>query len=211
VGGVGAPFVVYALPRSRTAWLARFLSYGGWTCHHEVAIQMRSIGDVVELFRQPRTGTAETGITPGWRLLHHLVPGIRAVVIRRPVDDVVEAMLAVDIGGVGQYDRALLRRNMEYMNRCLERIAVESDALVVDYADLDRAKTCSAIFRHCLPFEFDAAWWERLRTQNIQADVKAVMRYYFDNRDAIEHFKATCKAEMRRLARAGAISNRVEA
>ena len=211
MGVVGAPFVIYALPRSRTAWLARFLSYGGWTCHHEIAIQMRSIDDVIELFSRSKTGTAETGITPGWKLLHHLVPNLRAAVIRRPVDEVVEAVLAVDVSGVATYDRAVLRRNMEYMDRCLERIAADSEALVVNYSDLEREETCATLFERCLPFEFDRDWWESLRAQNIQADVKSMLRYYLANREAINRFKTTCKAEVRRLAYAGLISNKAGA
>ncbi len=30
------PFVVFGLPRSRTAWLSRFLTYGDWVCGHAV-------------------------------------------------------------------------------------------------------------------------------------------------------------------------------
>jgi hypothetical protein len=40
------PFMIFALPRSRTAWLSEFLSYQGWTCWHEIAIQMRDFSEV---------------------------------------------------------------------------------------------------------------------------------------------------------------------
>jgi hypothetical protein len=38
-----APYLIFALPRSRTAWLAHFLTYRDWTCLHEHAIQVEII------------------------------------------------------------------------------------------------------------------------------------------------------------------------
>lgn len=198
-------FIVYALPRSRTAWLSAFLTYRDWTCHHEAAIQMRSVVDAVSFLRCPNTGTAETAAAQGFKIIQHHIPDIRSVVIRRPVDDVVDAMLNVDVSGVATYDRRLLQRNMEHGARCLDRI---TGALVVNYADLEREDVCAAVFEHCLPYRFDRKWWEDMRGRNIQADVRAVLRYYFNNRDAVERFKVACKTEMRHLARAGLISNR---
>jgi hypothetical protein len=142
-------------------------------------------------------------------LLHHLVPDLNSVVIRRPVDDVVEAMIAAGTGSGFRYDRAALRRNMERVGSALGRISGYPGVLTVDYADLDREDVCAAIFEHCLPFEFEHAWWAVLRRRNIQADVSQVLRYYAANRDAVERFKVQCKSEMRRLAYAGQISNRV--
>lgn len=205
------PFVIFGLPRSRTAWLSSFLTYRDWRCCHEVAITMRSTEDIALFFRQPRIGAAETAAAPGWRLLRHLVPELRSVVVRRPVDEVVEAMLAVDISGVSRYDPDLLARNMHRVARSLDRIAAQPDVLTVDYADLDREEVCAAIFEYCLPFPHDHAWWAILRRRNIQADVRQVLRYYAANRDAVERFKLVCKSEIRRLAYAGAITNRVSA
>ena len=198
------PFIICALPRSRTYWLSKFLSYGGWTCHHEAAVQMRSLNDAVEFFARPRTGSAETGISPGWKLLRHYVPGLRTVVVRRSADEVVDAMMAVDVSGVATYDRAKLTRNMQYMDRALDKIT-GPEVLTVRYADLDREETCASIFSHCLPFEFCADWWNEMRERNLQADVRSALRYYHANRAAIDRFKAACKSELWRLARAGLV------
>ena len=40
------PFVVFALPRSRSAWLARFLTWGDWMCGHDELRHCRSLDDV---------------------------------------------------------------------------------------------------------------------------------------------------------------------
>lgn len=197
------PFIIYALPRSRTAWLAKFLSYREWTCHHEAAIRMRSMDEVRALFAQPHTGFAETAAAQGRPLIHHAAPQVKEVVVLRPVDEVVESVLNVNVSGVAVYDRTMLKRNMEYGDRELRKIAKDPKVLSVDYAELDREETCARIFEHCLPYPFDRKWWELLKDVNIQTDVKAVLLYYQRNRDAVETFKKHCKNELRRLMRAG--------
>lgn len=199
------PFIIYALPRSRTAWLAAFLSYGDWHCYHEHAIRLRSVEQAVSLLRQPNIGCAETGAAPGWQILEHYLPEMNRVVIRRPVGDVVSSMLAVDVSGVAVYDVERLVKNMERSSRDLAKISARPGVLTMDYADLEREDACAAVFEHCLPYRFDREWWRWMHDQNIQADVKSVLQYYFDNRDAVEGFKHACKSELRRLAYAGLV------
>lgn len=196
------PFIVYGLPRSRTAWLSSFLSYGDFVCHHEAAITMRCVSDIVSFFNRPRTGTCETAAAQGWKLLHHHVPDIRAVVVRRPVDEVVAAILAMDTRGAVIYDERMLRRNMEYGARMLDKISAHPGVLAVDYADLDDPGACAAIFEHCLSEPFDATWWKSLKDQNIQVDPVENLRYYHSNRDSVDGFKRACRSEINRLARA---------
>lgn len=203
-----SPFIVFGLPRSRTAWLSAFLSYRDWRCFHEVAITLRSIEEIKSFLGQPRIGVAETAAAPGWKMLRHYFPEARIVVVHRPVEEVVDAMMNVDVSGIARYDPVLLERNMQRIDRSLDRIAAEPDVLTVGYADLDREEVCAAIFEHCLPYPHDHAWWAITRRRNIQADTRQVLRYYADHRDAVERFKLLCKSEMRRLAYAGLIRNR---
>ena len=91
------PFVVFALPRSRTFWASRFLSYGGWACGHDEALHVRALDDVRSWFAQPYVGTVETAAAPFWRLLHAVCPQAKVVVIRRPVSDVVTSLMALGV------------------------------------------------------------------------------------------------------------------
>lgn len=200
------PFIIYALPRSRTAWLANFLSYKEYKCHHEQAIFMRNMDNVKEFFSRPFIGSSETAAAPGRKLILSVVPNMKEVVILRPVNEVVDSMMNVDVGGVASYDREKLQKGMEYGDRILRKIAKDPNVLTISYADLDKQETCAAIFEHCLPYKFDKSWWESLKDKNIQADAKAVLGYYFKNRAPIEAFKKYCKSELRRLMRAGQIS-----
>jgi len=205
------PFIVYGLPRSRTFWLSRFLSYGDWECHHETAIRMRGIEDIAALFSQPGTGTAETAAAPGWRVLHHHVPDLRAVVVRRPVEQVMASLARLDLNGAFVYDLTKLRKNMERISRALDQIARLPGALVVDHDDLDREDVCAEIFTHCLSIDLPRDWWLRLRGQNLQTDAIAVLRYYFENQDKVERFKKACRTELSRLVRSGAINREMAA
>lgn len=193
------PFIIYSMPRSRTAWLSAFLSYKDWTCHHEMAVQMRSISDVRALFSQPRTGTVETGVAQGWWLVEHEAPGIKKVVVRRPVIEVVQSLLDADLGGVATYDRTTLGSHMTYTARMLDKIASQSGVLVIDHADLVKMETAKAVFEHCLPYGFDVPWWGRMKNRNIQVSIREHLRYYHENIQGISTFKRNAKSYLREL------------
>lgn len=199
-----SPFIVYALPRSRTAWLARFLSYGGWRCSHETAIFLRNLQDVRDVFALSRTGTVETAAAQAWRIIHHHVPTLRAVVIRRPVDEVVESVLAVDLMGVAKYDPVRVRAIMDYGDRCLDQIALQPGTLSISFEDLARPEACAAIFERCLGIPFNREWWAHLAPQKIEVNVPAMIAYYHNHFNDIHRFKSLMRAELSRLARAGA-------
>src|SRR5580700_2793042 len=114
-----SPFLVLALPRSRTTWLSRFLTYGPWSCSHEQARYIRSLEDARAWLGQPFTGSAETSVARWWRLIQRVRPDVRVVVVRRPIPEVIASLerlgprigvnfdrqrLAVELG---RQDRAL--------------------------------------------------------------------------------------------------------
>lgn len=200
------PFIIYGLPRSRTAWLSVFLSYKEVQCFHEIAVCMRSIEDVRKFFSRPAIGTCETAAAQGRDLLRYVVPNIKEVVVLRPVEEVIDSFLKIDTADIVKYDHKLLRRNMEYGDRVLRKIAKDRNVLVIEYKDLDKEETCANIFEHCLPYRFDKEWWLSLKDDNIQADIKGVLGYYHKNRTVIEAFKRICKSELRRLFYSGAIT-----
>lgn len=202
-----SPFLVFATPRSRTAWLSRFLTYGGWHCYHEHAVYLRNMAGVRAFWGQRRVGSVETAAAQGWRILAHHFPGLRRAVIRRPVDEVVASCLAIDLQGVAVYDEPRLRKTMEYGARCLAQVSAQPDVLTVDFADLEREEACAAIFEHCLRQPFNRTWWEHMRAQNIQMDVPAHIRYYHENFGAVRAFKRAMWRELRALVESGAITH----
>lgn len=169
------PFVIFALPRSRTAWLSHFLTYGEWMCGHEEARHMRSLDDVKAWLSQSNTGTIETSVAHWWRLLSTIAPNTKVVVIRRPVAEVVESLMSIPDC---QFDRDVLTRDMSALDSKLTQIANRwPDALLADYADLAREEACAAIFEYCLPYAHDSARWQALAPVNIQINMPALIRY----------------------------------
>lgn len=193
------PFIVYALPRSRTAWMANYLTYGGWQVGHDQASHMRTADDIGAYFARRRVGAVETGAAPGWRVLAAKVPGIATAVVRRPVDAVIESCRGTGV----TFDLDQLARVIRYEDRMLDEIARQPGVLALDYADLDTRDGCAALLEHCLPFRFDPTWWRATRSHNIQIDMHELIRYRQAERAGIDGFKLACWSEMRAMVRAG--------
>lgn len=163
--------MIMSLPRSRSAWLARFLTYGEWVCGHEELRHLRTLDDVTTWFSQGCTGTAETAAAPFWRLIPE---NVRIVLVRRPVGQVVDSLLALP--GL-TFDRAGLEVLMERHDRKLDQIATRRDVLSVNFDDLADEATCAKVFEYCLPYGHDPEHWARLAPINVQCHMVGLMRY----------------------------------
>ena len=185
------PFVVFGLPRSRTAWLARFLTYGDWVCGHEELRHMRSLDDVKAWFSQACIGTAETAGAPWWRLLERFAPGARVLVVRRPVNDVVESLMSIP--GC-TFDRARLNADMRALDHKLDQIEARlPNVMSVNFADLEAETACAMAFEHCLGVPHDRDHWARWAPVNVQCDMPAMMRYYQAYAPALEKLGAIAR------------------
>jgi len=109
-------------------------------------------------------------VAPFWRLI---APDTRIVIVRRPVDDVVESLMRLP--GCA-FDRDALAAAMIYLDRKLEQIAARRDVLQVPFADLENEETCARVFEHCLPCAHDPQWWAVWNPINVQCDMRAYMR-----------------------------------
>lgn len=174
-----SPFVILALPRSRTAWLSAFLSYRDWQCGHDELRHCRSLEDVSCWLGQPCTGTVETLAAPFWRLLPRLRPDVRIVVVRRPVAEVVASLMRLGIG----FDEQMLRAQMGRLDRKLDQIERRLPVYSVAYDDLSSEATCAALFEHCLPYPHDHDWWAHCAARNVQINMPLLIRYMHAHRE----------------------------
>lgn len=185
------PFVILSLPRSRSAWLSRFLTYGDWVCGHEELRHWRSVDDARTWLGQPCVGTAETAGAPWWRLLGSVAPGARVVVVRRPVHEVLES-LALRPGL--SFDLPKLKRTLTQLDHKLGQIEKRLPGVVsVRFGDLDREDVCAALFEHCLPYRHDSARWKALDATNVQINLPALFRYYAAFQPSLEKFAKVAK------------------
>ena len=191
-----APFIVFGLPRSRTYWLSRFLTYRNWTCAHDEARHMRSIEDVKSWLSLDYVGCSETSAAPYWRLVRRFRPDARVVVVRRPVAEVVESLLATGIG----FDRQVLTANLRHYDARLDQIAARvPGALSVTFDELKGEQACARLFEHCLPFPHDHDWWSRMAALRMVGDVPALLRYGTAFARQLARADASCRQEIRRM------------
>lgn len=184
-------FIVFALPRSRTAWLSQFLSYGDWHCGHDEARHLRGLDDIASWFSQPFTGTVETAAAPFWRTVARLMPDIKVAVVRRPVAEVVASLMKV-----GRFDQEALEAEMKRLDRKLDQIERRlPGVLSVNYADLQDEAVCARVFEHCLPYSHDSARWQVLSKINVQINLAAEMRYMQAHKPQLAKLAQSVKAQ----------------
>src|SRR5258706_14140274 len=145
------PFIILTLPRSRSAWLAHFLSYPPATCGHDVAVSCESISDFLCQFDCGMSGTVETGAVVAWRLIRHRLPKAKIVTIRRPIGEVRTSLAKLGIYPV--------EGELESRSAMLDMLSVEPSVHSLDFRDLDDPDCCGRLFEHCLEMEFDHQWW----------------------------------------------------
>lgn len=139
---------------------------------------MRNLSDVRAWLSQPHTGASETIAAPYWRLLAKMAPNARVVIVRRPVEEVVESIMRIEKFGAGSFNREILTKAMRFCDGKLTQAARRlKNVLVVNFAELEREDVCASIFEHCLPYKHDPAWWRFLAPMNIQCEFHAQMRY----------------------------------
>jgi len=188
------PFICLSLPRSRSHWLARFLSYRDVACGHEEARHIRGVDDVRSLLSLPYAGSCETAAAPFWRLIVQMRPDIRIVTVRRPVSEVVRSLIRLNI----PFDEAKLTKNITALDRKLDQIEARvPGVLSVNYTDLSGEEGCRRVWEHCLPYAWDQHRWFLMSGQNMQIDMHALMRYRIAFGDQMSRAAALCAREIR--------------
>lgn len=192
------PFLIYALPRSRTFWLSQFLTVGGWCCGHEEVRHMRSMTDVRDWLAQPYTGSAETSAALAWRVPANVRPDLRVVTVRRRLDEVMGSLDRAWPGWDIDRLAAILRR----ADRRLDQIEREaSNVLSVRFDDLRSEDACAAVFRHCTGQNLPHDWWSHMAPLRLSGDLDMLARYTAAHRRQLERFGKLAVAETANILR----------
>jgi len=80
-------FLILGLPRSRTAWLANFMSYDGYCCHHEGSNGCYTMKEYKAKLG-PCIGDANTGLA--FLDINKLFPDTNIIIIDSTIDTAVE-------------------------------------------------------------------------------------------------------------------------
>ena len=151
-------FLVLAMPRSRSFWVSRFLSYEGREVAHDPARFFSGLadydicGDAVD--------TALGYFWP-WR---DDPEGTRVAVLYRSSSEVVESLMERGVPASLPAIRALERRllALPYPRFTFEGLNEESE--------------CSRLFEYCLQRPFDRPRWLAMKDENLQCDPAAYIR-----------------------------------
>lgn len=189
------PFLVMALPRSRTAWLSKFLSYRPWVCGHDQLRYCRGLDDVKSWLMQPYIGSAETMAAPYWRLLPRYAPDCRVLVVRRPVKEVLESLIKA---GESNIDRPKLMSRLMYLDRKLDQVEARvPNTISINFDELADPDICRIVFEHCTGMEFDQRWWAYWNQINVQIDFDACMRYMWSHLPQLGRLAASANHQMK--------------
>jgi hypothetical protein len=200
------PYMVFSAGRSRTMWLSAYLTYGICVCNFESTAKVSSFEEIVHLLAIPGMGAAETLAAPAWPLLLTAEPRLRVVVVRRPLDEIIDSLIAATRERV-KLDLPVLRQLIAYIMRALERLAQQPQTLVVDFHELAREDVGRAIFEHCLPYKFDQGWWEFLSAKKIDPDVIQLAQLYQVRQNEIRALGRECRHLLFRLGRQGHLAH----
>jgi hypothetical protein len=172
------PFVILALPRSRTYWLSRFLSYNQEFCTHDLAIDCASIIEFEAKLTQ-RRGTVETGAAFAWPLLARQA---RVIVVRRSVGPVQASLKKLGL----EIPLKEIQTRARDLDNCSERTGI----MTIRYDGLKNEAVCAWLFETCLGIVFDRGWWLAMSQTNIQLDLAARVKKLHMNHRRIEGLKA---------------------
>jgi len=164
-----SPFVILGTPRSRTAWLAAFLSYDGWTCLHEPSVGFRRLGDLQEMLHQRKIGISDSALTLRWREILRFRPDCRIVVVHRPRQRILESARKA-----GVYDPVTFNRTYELLIGAMFALREQAATLNVPFGALGHYEGAAAVFRHCLDLELPEDHWRAWKDRNVQADAATV-------------------------------------
>lgn len=157
--------MVFALPRSRTAWLAHWLTAPDHPVGHDTIIECNRLSDFAENFTNGMRGTIETGAVEGWRQIIAAFPQGRFLTIRRPLEEVHQSLMRFGL----DVKLELLQREA-----LLNEIEAEGFAERVDFVDLRQHGCRKWIWNYLLPeFPFDVERDIMLAQVNIQVDMQA--------------------------------------
>jgi hypothetical protein len=161
-------FLVLSLPRSRSFWTARFLSYER-TCDHDPARFFADCDEAAAYLSRPDLAAADTGMGVIWRakLAARVPDDVRIAVIHRPADEVFASLARCGVAHL-----ALVWHQLRTFAAELRSIPGQH----FWFDTLHRHDECKRLFEFCLNRPFDEAWWEGLRHQNLQCDRAAYVR-----------------------------------
>lgn len=150
-----APFVILALPRSRTAWLATWLTYGDRRCHHD-ALAIAHSRDALRRLTHGGNGLAETSGMALPRVLHDTLPDARYLIVRRDPAHVAASLERLGAAA----SRTVVQRGVLELDKATRYLVPRAPTMEVGFETLDDPQCLDTVWRF---LRGDAQDWDRTR------------------------------------------------
>jgi hypothetical protein len=161
-----APFFIVARPRSRTAWLANFLTYGPAFCLHDGLRGCGTVGDLAHKLARlgvEYPGNADPGLPLVFTKVHERFPQARYVFVTRDPEEALESYRLIVGDRVPSEDIDAGWRRLEAAHDAMRSALAGQHYLEVSFAELEQCAACEAVWEYCVPgHPFPRARWEML-------------------------------------------------
>lgn len=162
--------------------MAHFLAYAGRVVGHDAINGCATIDEFKKYLTSGRAvGSCETAGMLGWRVLRKEIPGVKIVVIRRDLGEVLASLARFGLqpDPVEMYKRAVM----------LDMLSHQPGVMTYPYSMLGDPEICRTIFEYCLDCPFDWDWWVRLNATNIQVNMNDKISQLIQVAPAMEAIK----------------------
>ncbi|MCK5604799.1 hypothetical protein KAR91_23115 [Candidatus Pacearchaeota archaeon] len=163
-------FFITGLPRTRTAWLANFLTYDDSFCFHEVIKEFK-VEDWKGLFEsmgKEYVGNSDSGIPFLVDQIKAAFPQAKWVLIERDGSEAWRSLSKVIPWDL----RKIVDKGVELTVPRLHQIKLACNPLIVKYQDLGNREVCKEIWNYCIPgISFNDKRWQMLDRLNVQVIV----------------------------------------
>lgn len=183
------PFIVFALPRSRTYWLSRWLATAALApVGHDTAIEADSVDIFLEcLFRNVR-GTVETGAVDAAPLVMRAIPNCRVAVVLRSVSEVAASLASAGF--------PFELRELERRAAALEQLAGQPGVFLCLADDLGDVRTCAKLQEHLLGRAFVYQAWDAWQGSRTVIEPGPRLARLAERHDAIAALKQELRARL---------------
>lgn len=137
------PFFILGLPRSRTAWLATWLTYGGKTCWHDALANVRNAAGLRALADEGAVGFAETAGSYFPRVLHREFPNAKYVFVTR-----LSTNVEVSLDRLGKPGRGIVNAAAGALNEALAYLRPRAEVSFVQFEALNRLDVLEPLWRY---------------------------------------------------------------
>lgn len=158
------PYFITGFPRTRTAWLANFLTYDDSFCFHEALKRCDGVDALPELFKSTGrryVGNSDSALPFFAETVRKLFPQAKWVIVDRNEDEVLKSVRRVLPG----------LKHQEMLNMTKNFLDSLGGALRIKFLELKNKDKCEEIWKYCIPdIAFSNMRWKLLDQLNVQAN-----------------------------------------